>query len=206
MASYHNTLFPEEISYGSKGGPRFLTTIVTLASGKERRNIEWSKVRSFYDVSHGIKDPDQMLELRNFFYARFGRAYSFKFRDWGDCEIFNQNIGVGDGVKTKFQVIKSYISGPGQYDRTITKLKGGSVLPIKVNGVPKVEDTDYTIDYTDGTVTFAVAPANGFVINMPYAFFYVHVRFDIDDFDPKWEFWQYQSWESIPLVEIKDDN
>lgn len=204
MASYHNVVFPEEISYGSKGGPQFKTSIVTLASGKERRNIEWSKVRAMYDVSHGIKDPDQMIELRNFFYARYGMAYSFKFRDWGDCEIFNQNLGVGDGTNKKFQIIKSYISGPGQYDRTVTKVKNGSVLPIKVDGVAKVEDTDYTIDYQTGMVTFVTAPAATKVVNMPYAFFYVHVRFDIDVFDPKWEFWQYQSWESIPLIEIKD--
>lgn len=202
--TFHNALFPEAISYGSKGGPGFKTSVVTLASGIERRNIEWSQVRAAYDVSHGIKSPTELEELRSFFYARMGMAYSFKFRDWGDCELFNQNIGVGDGAKTVFQIIRSYVSQGYQHDRRLTKIKTGSVLPIKVNNVPKVETTDYTIDYSTGKVTFVVPPPATHVINVPYLFFYVHVRFDIDVFDPKHDFWQYQSWESIPLVEIKD--
>lgn len=202
--AFHNALFPEAISYGSKGGPAFKTSVVTLASGKERRNIEWSQVQASYDVSHGIKSPEELMELRAFFYARYGKAHSFMFRDWGDCEIFNQNIGVGDGTTKTFQMIRSYISQGSQYDRIITKLKTGSVLPIKVNGVALVENTGYTINYTTGKITFTVAPPVGHIINVPYAFFYVHVRFDIDIFDPKHDFWLYQSWESIPLLEIKD--
>jgi len=201
----HNAVFPETISYGSKGGPGFKTSVVTLASGKERRNIEWSHVQAVYDVSHGIKSPEELAELRAFFYARYGKAHSFMFRDWGDCEIFNQNIGVGDGTKTEFQMIKSYVSQGSQYDRTITKLKPDSILPIRVNNVPLVEDDDYEVDYLTGIVTFDSAPAATHVVNVPYAFFYVHVRFDIDVFDPKHDFWLYQSWESIPLIEIKDN-
>lgn len=55
--AFHDVVFPDEIAYGSKGGPKFQTTVVTLGSGVERRNQDWSRVRAEYDVSHGIKDP-----------------------------------------------------------------------------------------------------------------------------------------------------
>lgn len=205
--AFHNVLFPKEISYGSRGGPSFKTTVITLASGLERRNQEWARVRSMYDVSHGIKSPEELDQIRKFFYARRGMANSFNFYDWGDNTIANQNIGVGDGVKRQFQIIKSYIDeGNYQYDRPITKIEEGSDLPILVNGVPQTKGTHYTLDYTTGIVTFTVpaTPPVGAVINLPLAVFYVHCRFDIDHFDPVHDFWLYQSWESIPLVEIKD--
>ena len=107
--AYHNVLFPKEISYGSKGGPAFKTTVITLASGLERRNQEWKRVRAIYDVSHGIKSPAELEELRSFFYARRGMANSFNYFDWGDHEIVTQNIGIGDGIKRNFQIIKSYV-------------------------------------------------------------------------------------------------
>ena len=203
--AYHNVLFPKEISYGSKGGPSFRTTVVSLASGLERRNQEWMRVRSLYDVSHGIKDPEQMEQLRDFFYARRGMAHSFNYFDHADHQILNQNIGVGDGVKTQFQIIKSYIDhGAFQYDRPISKIEPNSDEPILVGGVPRVKGTHYTLNNDTGVVTFNAAPALGLTINLPSAIFYVHCRFDIDHFDPVHEFWLYQSWESIPIVEIKD--
>lgn len=203
--AYHNVLFPPEISYGSKGGPSFKTTVVTLASGLERRNQEWKRVRSMYDVSHGIKSPEQMEQLRDFFYARAGMAHSFNYYDHADHQIFNQNIGVGDGVKKTFQIIKSYIDdGNFQYDRPITKIEAGSDDPVLLSGVPQTKGTQYTLNNSTGIVTFTVAPPIGQVVNLPSAVFYVHARFDIDAFDPVHEFWLYQSWDSIPIVEVKD--
>lgn len=212
--AFHDVVFPEEIAYGSKGGPKFRTTIVTLASGLERRNVEWKRVRAEYDVSHGVKDPAQLQELRDFFYGRRGRAHSFRFKDWGDYEWFNQAIGYGDGVTKKFQLIKSYEPGPYQYDRVVTKPEQGSLDPILVGGEAFVENgpvstieqrrVQYTVNYSDGTVNFYTAPAAGLSIILPYGRFHVHARFDVDDFDPSHDFWNYQSWESIPIVEIKD--
>lgn len=209
--AFHDVMFPEEISYGSKGGPQFRTSIITSASGIERRNQEWKRVRAEYDVSHGIKDPEELQELREFFYARRGRLHSFRFKDWGDFEIFNQTIGYGDGVKKAFQIIKSYEPGPYQYDRIISKPERNTALPITVGGVAYQETTNngvenrYTIDYTTGIVTFKNAPGVGLSISLPYVKFSVHARFDVDTFDPEHEFWNYQSWDSIPIVELKDD-
>jgi len=204
--AFHDIQFPEEISYGSRGGPKFKTTILGLASGYERRNQDWELVKSEYDVSHGIKEPEQMVELRDFFYGRRGSAHSFRFKDWGDYVIGGQVIGHGDGVNRVFQIVKSYeIGGPNQYDRIITKPVQGSLLSLLVDDVVSVEGVDFTIDYSTGIVTFAIdkAPANAAAVLITEIEFDVHARFDTDHFDPEHDFFNIQSWQSIPVVEVK---
>lgn len=205
--AFHDERFPVEISYGSKGGPRFKTTILTLASGRERRNQDWSTVRAEYDVSQGIKDEAQMTELRDFFYGRRGAAHSFRFKDWGDYKIANQTIGVGDGIKRDFQIIKSYDVGGNQYDRVIDKPAPGTLLGVVVGGAIKTEGVNFVVNYSTGVITFnnnpVHIPAVGAAVVIVELQFDVHARFDTDAFDPAHDFWTYQSWESIPVVEIK---
>ena len=204
--AFHDVRFPEEISYGSKGGPKFMTSIVTLASGKERRNIDWTQTRAEYDVAHGIKDRDQMEELRAFFYARWGRAHSFRFKDWGDFELINQPQGVGDGTTAIFQMRKQYASGPSTYIRDITKPVPGTLQGLYVNGVQRLETTHWTCNYSTGEITFnpGFIPAAGQVIELLSGEFDVHCRFDVDHLDSTHDFWQTESWSTILLVEVKD--
>lgn len=42
------------------------------------------------------------------------------------------------------------------------------------------------------------------VLDMSHVEFHVGVRFDVDHLDIKHEFWTYRSWESIPLVEVRN--
>lgn len=219
--SFHDTLFPVEISYGSKGGPRFSTTVITLASGKERRNQNWVDVRAEYDVSHGIKDKEDMADLRDFFYARRGRAHSFRFLDPSDNELVNQTIGVGDGVKKSFQITKTYSALSNPYVRTITKPVDGSLTGVTMGVNVGIEvpwaDTTYAsignptdrlrgfrINYNTGEIVFNTAPAMSANVVIGSISFHVHVRFDTDVFDAVHEFWQTESWSQILLVEIKD--
>lgn len=206
---FHDVRFPEEISYGSKGGPKFSTSIITLASGKERRNQNWLDVRAEYDVAHGIKDRTDMEELRAFFYARRGRAHSFRFKDWSDYEVLAQTLGTGDGVKTDFQIIKTYVSGTDYYIRNVTKPVEGTLTNLLVNGVTQIEgpddmSDDFSVDYSTGIISFYTPPTDGHSIVLTSCEFDVHTRFDSDHFDPVHEFWQTESWSSIMLVEIKD--
>ncbi|ARK07420.1 hypothetical protein LAV_00020 [Sphingobium phage Lacusarx] len=199
--SFHEILFPEAISYGSSGGPAFLTTIIELASGHEQRNIEWKEQRANYDVSHGVKTREQMEELQDFFYARRGRAYGFRFKDWMDFEIEDQQIGLGDGTTRVFQAIKRYEPDSGYFfDRPIRKLVQGTVT-ISRNGA--VIATGFSIDYNTGLITFSSAPAAGQIIKIVSAQFHVPVRFDVDEMSITHDDWEQMSWPSIPLVEVK---
>src|SRR4051812_21365480 len=87
MAGFHEVRLSDELSSGATGGPGFHTTILTLASGFEQRNIDWSKTRATYDISlEGLEDA-QIDALLAFWYARRGRAYGFRFKDWLDFRL-----------------------------------------------------------------------------------------------------------------------
>ena len=199
--SFHEVLFPEDVSYGSSGGPGFNTSIIELASGHEQRNSNWSEQKAKYDVSHGIKTRDQMEDLLDFFYARKGRAFGFRFKDWMDFEIIDQVIAVGDGVTKTFQIIKRYEPDTSYYfDRPIRKLVPGTTT-LALNGA--VTGSGFLINANTGIVTFTTAPAAGVQISIPQAEFHVPVRFDIDDMTITHDDWETMSWPTIPLVEIK---
>lgn len=53
--AFIETRFPDDISYGSGGGPEYLTDIVITESGHEKRNIGWAAPRGRYNVAHGVK-------------------------------------------------------------------------------------------------------------------------------------------------------
>lgn len=197
--AFDEVRFPEDISYGSSGGANFNTTVLILSSGHEQRNVNWSDVKSEFDVGFGIKDISQMDEIIAFFYARQGRARGFRYKDWADYKITNQSIGIGDGVTTIFQIYKRYTSGLINYDRTITKIVSGSVA-FTVDG--NVPDSN-TVDLNLGTITFNTAPSIGEDIFITSLEFDVPVRFDTDKIDISQDFFQTQTWSSIPLVEVR---
>lgn len=198
--SFHEVRFPEDISYGSSGGPKFKTTVFTLDSGYEQRNIDWSQMKAEYDVSQGVKTRAQMDDLRAFFYARRGRAYGFRFKDWGDYQAANQQIGVGDGTTKNFQMIKTYTSGPSSYARKLTKLVSGTFTAgVLVNSV----SAPYTVDVNTGIITITTAPGAGQIVFVPYVEFDVPVRFDTDHLSATHDQWEMESWNSIPLVEVR---
>lgn len=187
----------------------FNTTVLELASGYEKRNINWSKVKARYNVMHGVKKPSQMTELLNFFYARYGRAYSFPFYDHKDHDITNQVIGEGDGTTQVFQLIKTYSSGGHSYERLITKIKPDTISGVTVGGVPReynsVAANGYSVNNLTGEITFVTAPGDGAEIVVGACEFYVHVRFDSDFMDIQLVTWDAETWADIFLVEVKED-
>lgn len=200
--------FPLRVRIGAKGGPAFMTEIVTLAGGQERRNQKWSQARRHYDARSCITSAAEASLLAAFFQARAGRARGFRLKDWSDFTSardgvsmpvwVDQRIGTGDGVKTTFQLIKTYGSGEVQHVREITKPVAGTVH-IGVDGIEY--QTGWSVDLTTGIVTFAQAPAAGAFIYAGYQFD-VPVRFDTDrlnlSFDEK-----NLAGSEVPLIEVR---
>lgn len=201
MTTFVEQQFPPEISYGSKGGPSFSTDVFTATSGAEQRNINWELSRCRYDVSHGIKTRAQMDDIIEFFYAMKGKAIGFRFKDWSDYTLTDGQIGVGTGVLTTFQIKKLYTVGSETYSRNLKKIVA-STLVVKVNGVTKTITTDYTVDLNTGIITFVVAPTNTHPVTATCEFD-VPVRFDTDEMNITQEAFELETWDSIPLVEIK---
>lgn len=138
--NFDETRFPEKVDFGVAGGPEFFTSIVATAGGNEQRNINWEDARHRFNATHGLKSQTELDEIRDFFFARRGRAKGFRFRDWTDyCSDMPgivANIpsalddlpaagvltaqrgrrsgddadGVGDGVEVDFQLVKRYLA------------------------------------------------------------------------------------------------
>jgi uncharacterized protein (TIGR02217 family) len=196
--SFHDVLFPVDISYGSNGGPGFNTTIKELASGHEQRNINWSEARARYDAKFGIKTVAQMTALVDFFFARNGKAYGFRYLDPVDNSITNQWIATGDGALATYQIFKRYEPLTAYfYDRIIRKPVAGS-LQMQVDGI----DRGSTL-HPDGTVTMDAAPAAGKAVTVKTLNFHVPVRFDIDALDVSYDEYNNLSVPSIPIIELR---
>lgn len=204
ITTFIETQFPPEISYGSSGGSGFSTTIFEATSGFEQRNINWSMSRAKYDISHGIKTKADMDTIVEFFMAMRGKAYAFRYKDWADFEIANQQIGVGDGTTASFQLVKTYTDPLAlqSFTRTIKKPVNGTLTSILVAGAP---ETHFTLDYTTGIVTFAGGhiPTAGQSIVVVYIQFDVPVRFGTDELNVRQDFFQVESWEGIKIIEVK---
>lgn len=210
MASdFHEVRFPLDVSLGSRGGPVRRTDIVTLASGREHRNSRWAQSRRRYDAGLGVRTIDALHAVIAFFEERRGKLYGFRFRDRTDWRsgmpsreptALDQRIGTGDGVRSSFQLVKSYGSSFAPYVRNIAKPVGGSVR-IALNGIEQEVGSAFNCDPATGLVTFAAPPPNGAAVTAGYAFD-VPVRFDTDELDIDLSTFEAGAIPQIPLIEI----
>jgi len=208
--AFHEIRFPLGIALGASGGPERRTEIVTLGSGREERNSPWAMSRRRYNAGLGLKKLDDIHEAIAFFEARHGRLHGFRWRDRADWKSgspgasvtpLDQVLGAGDGARTAFQLVKTYVSGEASYTREIAKPVAGS-LRIAVAGEAMEEGTDFSTDHTTGIVTFAVAPAEGASVTAGFEFD-VPVRFDTDFLDINLAAFEAGSVPDIPVVEIR---
>ncbi|MGJ8594912.1 phage distal tail protein, Rcc01695 family [Sulfitobacter sp.] len=184
---FHEVQFPTDLSFGALGGPQRRVDVVTLANGFEERNTPWAHSRRVYDAGLGLRSLDDVENVIAFYEARFGQMYGFRWKDWSDFKSGkpsvainrqDQQIALGDGVTTTFQLIKTYRSGGHVYERPITKPVRGSVL-IAVEQDDKLDTIDYTVDDTTGLITFTNPPDPDTRVFAGYEFD-VPVRFDSD--------------------------
>lgn len=209
--SFHPIRFPLDIALGAVGGPQRLTDVVTLASGREERNSRWARSRRRYNAGYGVKSKADMQAVLDFFEERRGRFHSFLWRDALDCTsrndgaapaMLDQQIGIGDGAETRFQLVKRYGASFDPYLRPIAKPVTGSVI-IAVDGVA-AESGDYFVDPLTGIVTFDAAPGDGDTVTAGFQFD-VPVRFDTDRLDVELSGFDAAVVPHIPLIEVLDE-
>lgn len=204
MVSFIDTpRFPDTVAEGATGGPAFQTTVFETHTGLEQRNIMWRLPRHKYNVALGIRDGDDMDDVREFFYKLRGRHVGFRFKDWNDYEIVDGNIGTGNGTTTVFNIVKKYTHGAETFERRIYK-PVASTLIVKVNGVTQTLTTDYTVNANTGVITFVVAPTNTHPVTVTCEFD-VPVRLDIDEMMASHVGYNVEDWQSIPLIELLYD-
>lgn len=200
-----STRFPDDISFGSSGGPAYSTDVVTVSSGYETRNINWSQARHEYDAAFGIRDQTYLANLIEFFHAVKGKAKAFRFKDWSDytssgtdnVSSTDQLLGVGNGSDTEFQLKKTYSYG-FVTEREIKKPVTGTVF-VSLNDV--TQSTGWSVDTTTGIITFDTAPSGGTIIKAGFEFD-VPCRLDTDTLSINLEMYQHGTT-SVPIVEVR---
>jgi uncharacterized protein (TIGR02217 family) len=169
---------------------RWKTDVQETVSGTEYRQQIWQTQRVVYAIPFEFLRAEaatpEFQQLSGFFDARRGRFDDFLFDDPDDRSVSNQALGVGNGVTTQFQLVRT---------------RGGVVLPVyDLNGPPTVlvngitQSTGWTVAQY-GVLTFTVPPANGATIAWT-GNFYIRCRFmaDEEDFEQFWRFmWKTKS-------------
>jgi hypothetical protein len=192
----------------------------------------WSATKGIWTVGFGLRSVSDLSDLRDFFYARNGRARAFRYRDWNDyCSdmagLSAYNLANGttyggqgaqiDTLPPAGELTAQTIgtgSGGGSTDYQIIKDYTDVVTFTKsiykpVNGACRVyyddveQGSGWSIDYTDGTLTLNPDAGAGVVVSMDF-YFDTPVRFDSDHMDAEIEFFELHDWSDIPIVETRD--
>lgn len=179
-------IFPEDISNGAQGGPRYSTSRTESLNGKVKKNINWEYPLHSYDVAFGVRSFEDLHKVLSFFHVAEGAAHSFRFKDWFDYKSClphdeisrsDQLIGTGDGTTRTFQLVKRYTVGPHVKFRRINKPRLNTLI-VAFSGL-NVDPAGYTVDEF-GRLTFLSAPTPGTLITAGYEFD-VPVSFEEDD-------------------------
>lgn len=192
-----NVRLPENIERGAVGGPRFNTALVTLDGGYEQTQQNWEVPRRAWQIGYGVQSKEDYEDVLAFFMARRGRARGFRFKDWSDYEIVNQQIGTGDATEDQFQIYKRYDDTALPFDRPITQVVSGT-LTVTLNGTPT---TSYTL-LSGGIIDFVSPPGSGVVIRVSCEFD-IPVRFDNDQITVNLVWSEAGSIPSIGIIEVR---
>ena len=184
--------------------PMFSTRKQASVSGREFRiadqlypiwewTLTYAILRDQNDTRGGVglgTGYNELRTLQGFFLARRGSFEPFLFQDPTDWTTTNELLGVGNGTRTIFQLIRTF----GGFVEPVTAIQA---VTIRVNGVTKTITTDYTVDLATGIVTLLVAPTSGHPVTADITY-YFRVRFSDDS--AEFENFMYQLWE---LKQIK---
>ncbi|RLP25309.1 DUF2460 domain-containing protein [Mesorhizobium sp. YM1C-6-2] len=212
LSSLHDVRFPLAVSFGATGGPERRNEIVTLTSGREKRNARFSQSRRHYDAGTGVRSLSDLHDVLAFFEARRGSLHAFRFRDPFDMKscrpeeevlAADQTIGVGDGTAARFALTKTYGEGGDAYRRLIARPRP-ETLRVAVDGVEKATPEDWSFDFATGEVVFATGsiPGAGEEVTAGYEFD-VPVRFDTERIAISLTAFKAGQIPSIPLIEVQ---
>lgn len=207
MQAFDDVLYPFELGRNTAVAPEFSTTVSVTASGHERRNSLWSDARVNFDVGPGVRSEAELSQLIAFFRARRGAARGFRISDpfdfstntmTGSPTMTDQLLGVGDGARADFQLIKSYGPDDDPQIRPITRPRGETLM-VSVEGAPVI---DWTLN-DGGLLTLGEAPSVGAEVRAGFLFD-VPVRFAEDRIDISGVNFAAGEAPSIPLIELRE--
>ena len=198
--------FPLAIGREALSITEFSTQIVSSPSGHEQRASEWAEARMRYDAGPGVRSEGDVRALADFFRARRGAARGFRFRDpfdhgsaadGGLPAASDQLLGVGDGSRRHFALVKRYGAGDAVQVRAI-RLPVASSVRVAVDGI----ETAAFVVTDEREVLLDVAPAVGIAVRAGFRFD-VPVRFAEDRLEVSRATFLAGEMANVPLVEVR---
>lgn len=208
MQAFDDVSYPLALGRDATIIPEFSTNVSVTASGFERRNSLWSNARLRFDVGPGIRSETELGALIAFFRARRGVARGFRLRDPSDYSsngmvgsptATDQLLGIGDGIRTNFALLKSYGAADATQTRRITRPLPDTLI-ISVAG--RIVLGGRTLA-EGGTITFAAAPLAGEEVRAGLLFD-VPVRFADDKLEIAGAAFAAGDAPSVQVVEVRE--
>lgn len=203
MIGFHEIRFPEDVSWGSSGGPVYKTQVFTSHRGYEKRNIDWSQPMMEFNVAYGVRRDEQIERVIAFFNARQGKLFGFRYKNWCNYAIKNGPIAVGDGESRRLPLYKFYGFVGSRHYKRLYKIVRGSVSGVIAGSEPVVEGTDFQIDYDSGEIVFNDPLGYGVTVTAVNLEFDEPVRFDEDNIENVIEAYNNNSLNTLTLVGVR---
>lgn len=164
---YYDIIFPECISYGSTGVPRYQTEKAEVLSGDEQRNTRWAYPKHEYSINMENLPANELAEVMNIWHVVKGDFAGFLFMDPLDHTSSNtanalsgttvtdedQLVAVAIGGQETYPLFKEYQVNSRIVQRRIKFPKDGTIV-VSVDGY---STTQWTYDYDVTLLTWDVS-------------------------------------------------
>lgn len=196
IAGFDDILLPEKFSFGSAGGSGFATAHAESRAGYAQSNIERDIRLGQWQLNYANMRTADMQELIAFFNARYGDAYTFRFKDHVEYQATNVLLGVGDGANKDFQCKVIYADTVRDFDRPIQKPLVSSIVA-RIDGTP-----DTVASVSDlGVITLTSTPAGGEEVRADFDYHNV-VRFTLPRQAVRLDSVNTRSWHGVGIKEV----
>lgn len=198
MAHLNTVRLPVDLEVGAVYGPEFVTEVVAVQSGLEKRNRVRRNAICRGDISFAPKLAENYKDLITFFRAVNGRFNSWCFKDWSDYQVeITEGVVVGLTTKT-FQLAKLYRLVTNVEEIRYIQQPIAAGLVLKYDG--STMSSGYSVDTATGIVTTVDAKdAAKFTWSGEFD---NAVRFDTDRMATSVTACAVMTWGGIPISEV----
>lgn len=167
------------LGWSVKRAPLWKTRAQQAISGKETRLADWSypawRWELTFDFLRATPAASEFQSLAGFFNQCQGAFGTFLYTDVDDNAVLGQSLGVGDGVTTAFQLVRSF----GGFIEPV--LAPNVVSTVYLSGIAQ-SPSAYSVSAATGLLTFTAAPISGAAIAADFSY-YFRCRFAEDTVD-----------------------
>lgn len=183
---YLRKYIPACETFGWVGGPEFMTRIVEMRNGRERRNAEWANARHRFRLPYGNLKSSDYAKIKSHHLVCRGRLHNFLYQDRLDHSAQAAVFGIAEAGQTAFQLGKTSELDGVSYFREVNCLyrpdpasPGDALEVVPVIMVNDTPTTAFSVDPDTGAGEFDSPLTGGEVLSWSGEFS-IWVRYDND--------------------------